>query len=141
MGYVFIPRMLWSGKPLIQQGQEYAGVVHGPQYMALSDTSIAAGFYASLYLGYGWIAFGMGASLVGLLIAALTRFAHRFGGSFGAGLFLFAMLPYALRLSEAWSVGAMTWPIVSLIYVLAILALARLVGVVMIRKRQSVSGV
>jgi hypothetical protein len=135
LAYVFVPRVLWPEKPQIRQGWEYSGLVFGQEFLAWSDSSTAAGFYTSLYLGYGWCAFGIGAVLIGILLARMTLLAKRFGGSFAAGLYVFAMLPFSLRLDETWSVGALTAPIISLVYVLAIALLARLIAVIVPRRR------
>lgn len=141
MVYVFIPRMLWPEKPLIRQGWEYSGVVFGQQYITWSESSTAAGFYTSLYLGYGWLAFGFGAVLVGVLLAGMTKMAQRFGGAFAAGLYIFAMLPFMLRLDETWAVGALSGPVITLAYVLAIVGFARMLAVVMLPLRRSGAGV
>lgn len=123
--YVFVPRILWPEKPEIRQGWEYSGLVFGDSFMNWSDSSTAAGFYTSLYLGYGWLSWAAGAVLMGVLLAVLSRAAMRLGGPFAAGIYVFSMLPFMLRLDEAWSAGALSGPIISLVYVLAIVVLAR----------------
>jgi hypothetical protein len=128
MTYVFVPRILWPDKPLIQQGWEYSGVVFGQDYIAWSDSSTAAGFYPSLYLGYGWLPFGVGAIFVGWLLAGLTRLAQRLAGPNAAALYIFGMLPFILRLDETWSVGVLTGPIISLFYILVVFAIAKLLA-------------
>ena len=135
LAYVFIPRVLWPEKPLIRQGWEYTGLVFGQEFLAWTDSSTAAGFYTSLYLGYGWLAFGAGAVLIGVLLAKMTLLAQRFGGRIAAGLYIFAMLPFIMRLDETWAVGALTGPIISLCYVLAIVLLARLIAAVLPRRQ------
>ena len=131
--YVFIPRILWSEKPLIRQAWEYSGVVFGQRYISWSDSSTAAGLYPSLYLGGGWLAVMLGGSFIGALFALLTRVAMRLGGSIAAGLYLFSMVPFTMRLDETWTVGALTGPIISCIYVMAIMILARLISAIVSR--------
>lgn len=131
--YVFVPRILWPEKPLIRQGWEYSGVVFGQQYISLSDSSMAAGLYPSLYLGGGWSAFILGAILIGALLAIMTRIALRFGGTMAASLYIFSMLPSIIRLDETWTVGAVTGPVISCAYVLAIMGLTKMVSAIISR--------
>lgn len=86
--------------------------------------------------GYGCFASGLGAILVGVLLAGMTRLALRFGGALAAGLYIYAMMPFMLRLDETWAVGAMTGPIITFAYVLAI-GLARVVAVMALPLRHS----
>jgi len=129
--YVFVPRILWPEKPEIRQGWEYSGLVFGDHFMSWSDSSTAAGFYTSLYLGYGWLAWAAGAALVGILLAAMAWTAQRLGGPFAGGLYVLTMLPFMLRLDETWSAGALSGPVISLVYVLAIVILARAIEMFM----------
>ena len=131
MLYVFVPRILWPGKPLIQQGWEYSGVVFGGQYIAWSDSSTAAGLYPAFYLGADWFGVIFGAILVGTLLAAMTRVALKFGGPLAAGLYLSSMFPFILRLDETWTVGALAGPVISMFYVVLIAKLAKAVGEVL----------
>lgn len=117
--YVFVPRVFWANKPAIRQGWEFSGLVFGPAYTLWSDSSTAAGFYASLYLGYGWIGVLGGAVLAGYLIAKTSLMAQRIGGDFAAGLYMLALVPFALRMDEQWTVGVFSAPIITLLYVLA----------------------
>lgn len=128
MLYVFAPRMLWPDKPPVRQGWEYSGLVFGAQYAAGNDSSLSAGLYPALYLGQGWSAVLLGALAVGFLVAWLTRLALRVGGPVLAGLFTLSLLPYALRLDEAWTVGALSAPILSFLYILVIFIVARLLA-------------
>lgn len=128
MLYVFIPRLLWPGKPEIRQGWEYSGLVFGEQYIAWSDSSLSAGLYPALYLGAGWIAVVLGALGIGLLMALCTNLAFAIGGPPLGGLFTLSMLPYALRLDEVWTVGAFSAPLVNLIYIGIILFGVRLMA-------------
>ena len=141
LAYAFIPRFLWPGKPEIRQGWEYSGLVFGQQYIAWSSSSTEAGLYPSLYLGFGWPAVVIGAILVGVLLAGMTRLAQRFGGPIAAGLYIFAMLPFILRLDETWAVGALTGPVISLVYLLVIVGLARLFAMVTIHSRSSIANI
>lgn len=125
MAYVFIPRVLWSGKPLIDQGGEYSGLVFGERYASSSRSSTAAGLYPAFYLGWGWPAVVFGSLLLGTLLAFTTRMAQHFGGNSAAGLYIFSMLPFVLRLDATWTVGALSGPVVSLVYVLVIVTAAR----------------
>ena len=126
MLYVFVPRIIWPNKPAIRQGWEYSGLVFGKRYIAWSDSSTAAGFYPSLYLGGGWIALFMGALSVGVLLAFMTRLVARFGGVTAGGLYIFAMLPFVLRLDETWSVRALSGPIISGVYVIGVVVVAKI---------------
>lgn len=125
--YVFIPRIFWPDKPAIRQGWEYSGLVFGPAYTAWSDSSTAAGFYTSLYLGFGWVAFLVGAAFAGYLVAKATFLARRLGGDLAAGLYMLAMVPFALRMDEQWTVGVFSAPVITLLYVLVIVAAVKLV--------------
>ncbi len=118
--YVFIPRVFWPDKPAIRQGWEFSRLVFGPAYTAWSESSTAAGFYTSLYLGYGWIAFLGGAVFVGYLVAKATLAARYVGGDLAAGLFVLGMVPYALRMDEQWPVGVFSAPVITLAYVLMV---------------------
>jgi hypothetical protein len=122
---VFVPRVLWPEKPEIRQGWEYSGLVFGSRYAAWNDSSLSAGFYPALYLGYGWLAVILGALGVGWMMAFLTRLAFRLGGPLLVGLFTVAMVPYALRLDEAWTVGAFSGPLISLVYIYLVFLVAR----------------
>ena len=126
MLYVFVPRILWPEKPAVRQGWEYSGLVFGANYIAESDSSLSAGFYSGLYLGQGWLAVVVGAIAVGLVMVFLTRLAYRLGGPVLSGLFTLSLLPYALRLDEAWTVGAFSAPLINFVYIAAIFFLARL---------------
>jgi hypothetical protein len=79
-----------------------------------------------LYLGYGWLAVILGALGVGWMMAFLTRLAFRLGGPLLVGLFTVAMVPYALRLDEAWTVGAFSGPLISLVYIYLVFLVARI---------------
>ena len=126
--YVFIPRMIWPEKPLIRQGWQYSGLVFGSSYTVWSDSSTAAGYYSALYLGGGWIAVFLGASAIGVMMAALMRFAWQLGGQQLLSLYSFSMIAYALRLDEAWPVGAISGPIISFVYVYVIYTVFNLVS-------------
>jgi hypothetical protein len=126
--HVFIPRMIWPGKPEIRQGWEFSGLVFGDHYMSWSDSSLSAGLYPALYLGGGWIAVVLGAVVIGFVMALATRLAYRIGGPALVGLFTLSMVPYALRLDEAWTVGAFSAPIINLAYIVAVFFAARLLA-------------
>lgn len=125
LSYAFVPRILWPGKPEIQQGLEFSGMVFGQHYIASIDSSLSAGLFSALYLGQGWPAVVLGALLIGMTMALLTRLAARVGGPVLAGLYGLSLLPYALRLDENWTVGAFTAPIITFVYVVIVYQLAR----------------
>ena len=127
MAFVFIPRFIWAEKPLIRQGWEYSGLVFGSKYTRWSTSSTAAGYYPALYLGGGWIAVLLGALAVGVMMAMLMRLASLLGGQQLLSLFSYSMIPYALRLDESWTVGALSGPIISFVYVYAIYTVFNLV--------------
>jgi hypothetical protein len=126
--YVFVPRMAWPEKPAIRQGWEFSGLVFGPAYMAWNESSLSAGLYPALYLGAGWPGVLIGAFAIGALMAGLSALARRIGGPVLAGLFTLTLLPYALRLDEAWTVGAFSGPIINFVYIAAIFVAARLLS-------------
>lgn len=128
--YVFVPRFLWPEKPLIQQGWEYSGLVFGKDYMAWSSSSTAAGLYTAFYLGYGWPAVLAGAVLIGLLTAGMFHIAWRVGGASLVGMYGLSLLPFALRLDETWTVGAVSGPVISLAYLVVLHWIARLISLV-----------
>lgn len=117
MVYVFIPRMIWPDKPMIRQGWEYSGLVFGSRYTYWSSSSTAAGYYPALYLGGGWLAVLIGAVVVGLIIALFMRLAWRLGGLQLLYFYSFSIIPYALRLDETWTVGAISGPVIGFVYV------------------------
>lgn len=123
--YVLVPRLLWAEKPEVRQGWEYSGLVFGEQYIAWSDSSLSAGLYPALYLGAGWTAVVLGALGIGLLMALCTQLAFAIGGAPLVGLFTLSMLPYALRLDEAWTVGAFSAPVINLVYIAIVFFAAR----------------
>lgn len=133
MLYVFIPRAIWPEKPIIRQGWEYSGVVFGEEYIAWSGSSTAAGLYPSLYLGGGWIGVIFGAILIGFLLGKMSLVALKFGGPTAAGLYVFSMLPFILRLDETWTVGAISGPVVGCAYVLLIVTVAKSIATVIPR--------
>lgn len=126
VAYVFVPRVLWPEKPQIRQGWEYSGVVFGANYIASSESSTSAGLYTSFYLGAGWLGMLLSAFGIGLLLAACTRIMMRFSGPAATGLYMFSLVPYLIRLDEAWSVGALAAPVVSLAYLSILLFVARI---------------
>lgn len=126
LSYALVPRLLWPGKPEIQQGLEFSGLVFGDSYIASIDSSLSAGLFSALYLGQGWLAVVLGALAIGTMMALLARLAARLGGPVLAGLYSLSLLPYALRLDENWTVGAFTAPIITFAYVLVIFQLARI---------------
>lgn len=131
--YVFVPRLLWPAKPKIQTGWKYSGLVFGEDYMQWSSSSTAAGFYPALYLGLGWPAVIFGALAAGAVLAAMTRLTLRLGGTLAAGLYIFAMLPFILRLDENWPVSMLSGPVITCVYVLVALKLARIAAGVLYR--------
>lgn len=131
MIYVFIPRILWPEKPRNLQAWEYSGLVFGQQYIAWSTSSTSAGLYTGLYLGYGWLAVLIGALFIGALVAGLLKLAWRLGGPPLVGLYVFGLLPFALRLDEAWAVGGLMTPIISFVYVVVLFQVARLMGFIL----------
>jgi len=139
--YVFVPRLLWPEKPPIKQGWEFSGLVFGDQFIAWSGSSTAAGFYASLYLGWGWPAVVIGAALAAVLLGMTFRLAARMGGHLAGALYAFAMVPFAVRLDDTWTVGVLSGPLISLVYVLAIVAVARLASQLVLRRRSTPEGV
>lgn len=132
--YVFVPRMLWPAKPRNLQGAEYTALVTGARF-APGGSSTAVGLYPGLYLGYGWPAFLAGALFAGILLAGMTRVVLRLGGPFAAGLYIFAMLPFMLRMGENWPVDDLSLPIINAVYVIVIVASARVVARIAIRTR------
>jgi hypothetical protein len=125
MLYVFIPRALWPDKPAIRQGWEYNGLLFGDSYLASSESSTATGLYPGFYLGFGWTGVVGGAIWIGLMMAGLLRLAEKLGGGLLVSLFAMSLVPYALRLDENWTVGALSAPIVTFTYLAVILFISR----------------
>lgn len=128
--YVFIPRILWPDKPLLNIGQQYSGVVFGERYTWVSSSSTAIGLYSSFYLGGAWLGWIIGSVSLGALLAFATKVARRVGGAYFAGVFGLSLVPYVLKLDEVSSVGAITTPIISLAYMTVILMVLGLFEVV-----------
>ena len=123
--YVFVPRVFWPEKPRIRQGWEYSGILYGRQYIAWSNSSSAAGLFTSFYLGGGWLAVLVGALGVGVVLAVCTRLCRRVAGNIAAGLYVFSVLPGMLRMDEEWSVGVLSGPILSAVYVIGVFSIAK----------------
>ena len=126
--YVFVPRIFWPEKPRIRQGWEYSGILYGQQYIAWSDSSSAAGLFTSFYLGGGWLAVLVGALGVGVVLAVCTRLCRRLAGTIAAGLYVFSVLPGMLRMDEEWSVGVLSGPILSAVYVIGVFTIAKAIA-------------
>lgn len=135
MAYVFVPRILWPGKPDVRQGWEYSGLVFGADYVSWSDSSLSAGLYPGLYMGMGWIAVAAGALLLGLMMAFATQLSAAIGGRVLSSMFALCMVPYALRLDELWTVGAFSAPLISLVYVSVLFFGVRVVSGIRLRAR------
>ena len=125
LAYVFVPRVLWPEKPRIRQGWEYSGILYGQHYIAWSDSSSAAGLFTSFYLGGGWLAVLVGALGVGVVLAVCTRLCRRLAGTIAASLYVFSLLPGMLRMDEEWSVGVLSGPIISAVYVIGVFTIAK----------------
>lgn len=123
--YVFVPRILWPEKPAIRQGWEYSGIVFGADYIKWSESSTAAGLYTAFYLGGGITSVLLGAFALGLIVALSTRGAAQLGGRTAALLYMSTLISFAMRLDETWTVGALTGPIISLVYVLFLMLVMR----------------
>jgi hypothetical protein len=136
LAYVFVPRMVWPDKPLIQTGWKFSGLVFGQQYMGQFRSSTAAGFYPALYLGGGWTIFLLGALLAGVLLASMTHLALRYGGPLAAGLYIFSLLPFMLRMNSNFPDGVLAAPVIVLVYVLAITVVARIIARVLFRPQR-----
>ena len=128
MATVFVPRVLWPGKPRNVQGSEYTALVNGQPAVFEGGSSTATGLYTGLYLGGGWAAVVVGAIMAGLLLAAMTRILLRFGGALGGGLYMFSLLPFIMRMSEEWPVNGMAIPIISGVYILILVFAFRVVA-------------
>lgn len=138
LAYTFVPRVLWPAKPRIITGILYSRIVEGPMYrITENSSSTAAGFYPALYLGAGWLAVVLGSLLAGALLASMTRLALAFGGSLTAGLYVFSMLPFMLRMNANWPNGVLAGPVISLCYVVALVAFARVVARITFHGRTS----
>lgn len=117
---VFVPRFMWPDKPRNIQGAEYTALVTGQAFVYEQGSSTATGFYTGLYLGGGWIAVLAGAILSGGVLAGMTRILFWLGGSLAGGLYMAAILPFTLRMSEEWPVSGLALPIITGCYVLAL---------------------
>jgi hypothetical protein len=93
--------------------------------MAWSDSSSTAGLFTSFYLGVGWLAVLVGALGVGVVLAVFTRLCGRLVGTIAAGFYICSVLPTMLRLDENWRVGVLSGPILSAVYVLGFLNIAK----------------
>ena len=120
LAYAFIPRFIWPEKPDIEPGQEHSGRLFGEAYRLSTTSSTAAGFFPALYMGGGWIAVFIGAWFTGWMVGLLTRFLNRTGNPYSISAFGWIVLLYALRLDETWPVYALSSPIISFVYVIAL---------------------
>lgn len=134
---VFVPRVFWPDKPRYIQGAEYTALVNGQMTVHEGGSSTAVGFYPGLYLGGGFAAFLLGAVGVGALLAFAARFVWYIGSRTSAVLYVFAMLPFIVRMSEAWPVDGLVLPIASAFYVLLMVFVARAFFFVMPRFTRS----
>ncbi len=99
---IFIPRILWSEKPLFRPGNDFTELAFGPELGESSGT--AAGFFSALYLGSGVWGVLVYSMLLGALYALSLSVVIRVGSSFAQVLFLFGAVYRSLRLDEAWPV-------------------------------------
>lgn len=60
------------------------------------------------------------------MIAGLLRLAFRLDAQLLAEMFAFSVVPFALRLDETWSVGALSGPVIGFVYVAVLFSLARM---------------
>lgn len=75
LGFAFIPRLLWPGKPIIQKGAWFAEKI-GQGYQDRSgkyNNSINMTIQGELFLNFGWWGVIMGSILFGFLIGLLWK--------------------------------------------------------------------
>ncbi len=119
---VFIPRVIWPEKPNYTTGQEFTTLLFGENH-GMGSTSIGTGTFPAFYLGYGWTAVILGSVLLGAIVAITERLALLKGGETFALIFAYGLIPYALKMPETWPAGAITYPVITFVY-LSIIAMA-----------------
>jgi hypothetical protein len=124
--FVFIPRVFWPEKPLVDPGKEYTSLVFGVDV----NSSTSAGFFTAFYLAAGWLGVLSGAVILGLLIGGFLRLARRLGGSVLVALSIVALFPTAIRIDEGWAATTIAGVAITCVYIIAIYQLARLVVIV-----------
>lgn len=123
LGFVFIPRLVWPEKPLVDPGKEYNLLVFGTD-----NSSLSAGFYTSFYLGAGWVGVLAAAIALGALVAGLLKAAAALGGTAFTGLLTFALLPSALRMDEGWGSASLAGLLITIAYSIAVWVAVRWAG-------------
>jgi len=118
LGYIFIPRVIWSEKPKVNPGLEHTARVYG--YFEAEapdlDSSTAAGYFTALYMGTGYVGVIVGAITIALIVVWSQRLVCTYGDPYTAGLFTWMMFLFALRVDETWPVYALSAPMISLLY-------------------------
>jgi hypothetical protein len=72
--YVFIPRVVYSGKPIMTTGKEFTLAITGDPILSESSAT-GVGMFAEAYWNGGWLAVLAVCTYVGALFAFFARFA------------------------------------------------------------------
>ena len=121
LGQYTITEAFRQGEASLIAPLEYSALLWGEDYLAWSTSSTSAGLYPSFYLGWGPAAVLLGSAVLGAVWALAIFAGQRAVGRYFELVFWITMLPYAIRLDEAWSVGAISAPIITSIYLILII--------------------
>ena len=124
-----IPRMLWTGKPIMQPGamQTYR-ILGGRVPLSQIGSATAAGFSTELYLGGWWIGLVLGACVFGSLMAGAQRWSLGFASGFGHQSLCFIVMYWTLRFDETHVVYAFTTVIFTVIFILILTKSSKMLG-------------
>lgn len=95
---MFIPRFLWSAKPLNNPEHEMTVIFYGDKIA--ETTNEASGLFSELYLKEGILGFLLISFLLGLYIFLLQKFAFAFKNKLVFEVFNFVLIYFACRLHE-----------------------------------------
>lgn len=99
---IFIPRLLWPDKPAIQPGAAHTRRILGSSKdLSEMTSSTAAGLYAEMYLGGGYLVMMLSAIVYGALVGKLQLWVLRRLPALATALMAYFLFYQSLRFDEA----------------------------------------
>lgn len=120
--YIFVPRLIWPGKPLVLSALEYNRMVFGSAH-----SSMDCGFFTGLFLGGGWFSLVLGSAFTGSLLAYLIKLPYTYGGTFYAETASVLLVPVILLLPQLWPAPAIAGCIILLLFVYVIIKFSAII--------------
>lgn len=116
--YAFVPRLLYSDKPIMTPGREFTEKITGQ----VSETATAAGFFAEAYWNGGWILVIFACLFVGLIFFGFTIFADRIIAAARYEYLPIAMIGISMGYSPTdWIVSTYVGPLANAIVFYAVM--------------------